>query len=446
MNKIHSMYKKLVSFSLVFVMVFFAAVPMPVAYAAKKVSENDPQIVEMREEIDDLEQKAEEAKAQREQLEGEIDEVSASAEQIQKQVNALQNEVDAYQNQINAINKQIKLLDSQIASTEKSIKETESKMADQEKQIAETQELLGQRIRAMYISGNVSTIEIILEADSFVNLLTRLELVSQVSKHDNQIVQDLKDQIAGLEAMKKDLEKKKTLLEANKKEIETSKASLVEAQNEVKKARNEVNAKLIILESYLNKLDKQDAQLEAIERQAEAQMADYNDRIYRLINGIASTGDGSAKLIWPVPYSSSYISSSFGTRTINGKTSTHYGLDITMPGADSWDKRIISAGDGVVLTATNACSHNYRKHYNCGCNGGYGRYVIIDHGNGVLAWYAHMASVTVSSGQKVSQGDTIGYMGCTGYSTGPHLHFEIRVGSGSRQNTAVNPLNYVSRP
>lgn len=442
-NKKYNRHQVIISLALVLVISFLLMYPLPQAYATT-YTENSPEVIANREKIDQIQKEIAQAQEQRKALESEIDDASASASEIQDQVNALQTEVNAYQKQIDALNKQINLLNSQITETEKSITETEAQIATQEEKISETRQVLGERIRAMYMAGNVSSVELILEADSFENLLTRLELVAQISKHDNAIIEELKDAISKLEKMKSELEEKKTSLEADKKEIEASKADVVAMQNEVKAAKSAVDAKLKKIERYLNSLENSDKQLAALQAKAEAQREAYEKEIEYMLNG-HSQGNGSASLIWPVPYSSSYISSGFGPRSL-GSSSIHYGLDITMPGADSWDKKIIAAGSGTVLIATNSCSHNYRKNYNCGCNGGYGRYVVIDHGNGVLAWYGHMASVSVSVGQTVSQGQTIGYMGCTGYSTGPHLHFEIRVGSGSRASTAVNPLKYVSKP
>ncbi len=443
-NKTHSRVKSIISLFMVFVFAVVGIASVP-AYA-KKYEETDPEIIALRKEIEALKNDAAKAREQRQKLEGEIDDVSASAMQVQKEVDALQEEVDVYQSQINALNKQIKLLDNQIVGIEKSIKETEEKVAEQEKKIKETQKLLGERIRAMYMSGNVSSVELILEANSFESLLTRLELVSQVSKHDNKIVDDLKSEIKEMEDLKTSLLKQKDTLTENKKEIETSKADVVASQKEIKALKSTVDKKLSKLESYLSTLNKQDSQLAKLEQQAEAQQAAYSYKIDQMLAGKASQGSGSANLIWPVPYSSSYISSGYGRRPGVGVGDFHYGIDITMPGAESNDKKIIAAGDGTVLIASSICSHNYRKNYSCGCNWGFGDYVVIDHGDGVRAYYAHLSHVSVTQGQTVSQGQTIGYMGCTGYSTGWHLHFEIRVGSGSQSQTARNPLNYVSKP
>ena len=130
------------------------------------------------------------------------------------------------------------------------------------------------------------------------------------------------------------------------------------------------------------------------------------------------------------------MSSGYGSRW----GTFHYGIDITGGGGNA---PIVAAAAGRVTIASNTCSHNYGKNYNCGCNGGYGNYVVIDHGNGLLTYYGHMSRAIVSAGTYVQQGQTIGYMGSTGYSTGNHLHFEVRVNDGtSRSVAARNPMNY----
>ncbi len=415
---------------------------------SKKLSEDDPIIQGYRDEIANLNKEIEDSKKKQEQIESEMAAASASAGALQEQIAAVQKQIDAHNEKIAVLNKQINALDAQINEINKNIEETQKKIEEQQIKIEETQKLLGERLRAMYMSGNVSTIEILLEADSFESLLNRMELVSQIAKHDSKIVEELTRQIEELEKMKVKLQEQMVKLEANKKEIEDSKAEVVAAKSEVNKVKSELDAKLNKLEKYLSSLDASNAELQAYQRSVEAQQAAYMDRIYMLINGIASTGDGSVEggLSWPVPYANTYITSPFGYRNIGGGRSMHYGIDISMGGASDYNKRIVASANGKVLIANGMCRHNYPKSSNCGCNGGYGNYVVIDHGNGMVVYYAHLASVNVSVGQVVARGQSIGVLGCSGYSTGPHIHYEIRIGSGSRSNTAKNPINYLNVP
>jgi murein DD-endopeptidase MepM/ murein hydrolase activator NlpD len=116
--------------------------------------------------------------------------------------------------------------------------------------------------------------------------------------------------------------------------------------------------------------------------------------------------------------------------------SYHKGIDIysqNIRGAN-----IIAAASGTVILVSNTCTHDYGKTYSCGCGGGYGNYCIIDHGNGYWTLYGHSEGITVTQGQEVQQGDVLGTVGSTGHSTGPHLHFEVRI-----NGVAQNPSDYV---
>ena len=413
--------------------------PAPIAYAADKsktdkANETDEKVQELKDQIASLDKDIADSKAKQAELQKEMEAANEPIAALQSQIGELQTEILAYDMKLNALNSQVQLLDEQIA-------ETEAQMSEQKMQIAATQKLLGERVRAMYMAGNVPLLEIVLTADSFENLLTRLELASQVSRHDNKIVDALKEQIADLENMKSALEKDKNRLEESKAEISS-------AKNAIEFQRSIVNSRLELLNSYVASLEKDSEELRAIQKKDQQLRLQYVNDMFRMVGGGASTGNGNVKgMIWPVPYKGSYISSDYGERAYNESASFHYGIDITMGGAGNNDKRIVASADGIVREVFDACTHNYRKSSNCGCNTGYGNYIIIDHGDGLLAWYAHLGSVTVSVGQTVAKGEDIGIMGCTGFSTGPHLHFEIRVNGtkNNRELNARNPLEYVSR-
>ena len=154
----------------------------------------------------------------------------------------------------------------------------------------------------------------------------------------------------------------------------------------------------------------------------------------------ASNTDGeiySGELRWPVPsYGKDWITSPFGYRwhPIWGTYLGHKGVDI----GGNYGTTIVAAEDGVVVDINTGCSHNYGKNYSCGCGGGYGNYVQVNHSNGLTTFYAHCQSVKVSVGQHVKRGQAIAEMGSTGSSTGAHLHFEVII-----NGVPKNPMNYV---
>jgi len=431
--------------ALLMCLVFVASLAFPFAYAKNygEYTKDDPEIVQRKEQIAALDKEIQESKEKQASLQKEIDAASEKASALQKQIDSVQSEIDAYNKKINLLNSQIGALNNQISAIETSVKETENKMEVQKSAIAETQKLLGQRLRAMYMTGNVSTVEIILDADSFESLLTRLELVAQIAAHDNKIVEQLQAEIKELNEMKKQLEEKKVQLEENKEDIKKARTEVEEDKSVVVSKKVDLDAKKSKLTSYLSGLSKDNRELKSYEASLKAKQDAYEAQIDAMINGIASHGSGSVgSMVWPVsPTSGCWVSSGYGYRTMSGESqSNHKGVDICRSGASSGGTNIVASASGTVIYVSNECGHNYPKsyryqdpHYST-----YGNCVFIDHGNGVVTRYGHMSSVSVYKGQHVSAGQKIGVMGCTGYSTGFHLHFEVRV-----NGNPANPMNYI---
>lgn len=155
--------------------------------------------------------------------------------------------------------------------------------------------------------------------------------------------------------------------------------------------------------------------------------------------------DQVGNYICPIPTEYDHgITRGFGVPTGGiGTTATHLGTDIysTNKGTGR-GTRVIAVCDGTIYAASSGCIHDFPKDYNCGCNGGYGKYVLLSADNGLDFYYAHLSGVIVKAGQKVKQGQVLGYMGCTGYSTGVHLHFEVRNTriQGNRAAQNIDPV------
>ena len=154
-------------------------------------------------------------------------------------------------------------------------------------------------------------------------------------------------------------------------------------------------------------------------------------RYYSVSSGDIQFITDGATFAWPVPGHTN-ITSTYGYRW----GTLHKGIDISDGGIEG--QPVVASRSGTVTRADNACPHNYPKNSSCGCGGGYGNRVEISHGDGTSTLYGHMLSITVSVGQTVNQGDIIGYVGCTGYSTGTHLHFEIK-----QDGVQVDPMPYL---
>ena len=414
--------KKIVALFFAIIFAISCAFPVYAENTTTKLSEEaKARIAELEAQNEKYKKEIADSKAKRKEIEGEIKDTKELAAPLQREVEALQSEISSYQKQINNLNSQISILNAQI-------KETDAKISKQRAKIEETQKLLGQRMRAMYMAGNTSTIELIFEADSFEDLINGIELAARIAKHDSDMIAGLKAEIADLDKLIKELEEDKITLQASKDDI-------VAAQAEIKANKAVVDQKVKKLESYIRSLSSKDKQLQQLEIDREKIMDRAASEIDEILRGKPSAFEGNPDgFIWPVASSSSRISSPYGTRTLDGKTKLHGGIDIAAPSNSS----VLAAADGVVIMADSSCSHNFPKHYTCcsGSYGSYGRFIIIDNGKGYTTLYAHLNKVLVKKGDRVKQGDKIGSVGTTGHSTGYHLHFEVRV-NGARKNPSA---------
>lgn len=371
-----------------------------------------------QEDLDDLERQIQE----QEDVIAQIEDKTASN---QEYLDALKKELDLTEQKLQSTQQSINSLSGQIDQAEAEIEQKQG-------QIDDTYAQLARRLRAMYMNGQTSPLEMLFGSEDYSTFLMSLELVSRTSAHDSQMIDEFKTLIDEQNQQKAELTAQKTELEAQR------------AQEEQEQAN--VQAKVDQQKELLNQLDEDSDQAVAIRQELEDQFDEYED-IIRQQAASGSQGDGSlgggssdggedsgssegsgdsggsgstdipdADFAWPlmdVAYGGgAYISSDYGPRT-SPYTGFHKGLDITCGGAQG--RRIGAAEAGTVIVAA------------YGWNGGYGNYMIIDHGNGLSTLYAHCSSLAVSVGDTVSRGQFIGNVGNTGNSTGPHLHFEVRI-------------------
>lgn len=396
--------------------------------------------------------------------------VSAGAESIdsmQQQLQALEDKNREYQDILdktesniaekeeynNALVSKVEVLDDKIAITKDSItdlnKSIEEKQADIYKanqDIEDQLDTLSERLRIIYMAGNTSDLEIILGAKDFSDFIDKVSLVQTLSSYDKELID-------GINVKLEKISKQKEELEADKTELETQQTSLEKDQGELNDLleKNEDTLRNLYSESEDAKsaLENAAAESDAIEAQirayyqkqqeaAQQQQSSNNGSSNSGSNnsGNSSSGESSdsgnssggsssgsidtpssSGFVWPSP-GYTYRTSEFG----EDRGYSHGGIDIGTPiGAT-----IVAADSGTVIATNNSCPHNWGKNGSCGCGGGFGNYVFIDHGNGKITIYGHLTNAVVSTGQYVSKGQTIGYAGSTGYSTGPHLHFECR--------------------
>lgn len=297
--------------------------------------------------------------------------------------------------QIELTQQEIELYDGMIA--DKSIEVDEAKTLE-----AQQLDKYRTRVRAMEENGGSSYVEYLLDADSLSDFLTAVDDIGEIMQSDRTL------EDAYIEAREN--------TEAVIAEYEEYKADIVEKQDELRNEQAELQAELdeatqLITDITANLADNAAVleQFEAAEREAETNVANMVLALEKQRQAEAAAAvAGTGAFIWPVP-SCTYLTSRFGLRVhpIYGTTKSHTGVDI---GAES-GATIVAADGGTVVMA--------------GVNSGYGNCVMMDHGNGYKTLYGHMSSIAVTNGQTVSQGDTIGYVGSTGVSTGPHCHYEV---------------------
>jgi len=281
--------------------------------------------------------------------------------------------------------------------------------------------VLGDRLVAIYQAGDTNVSDLILTSQSYGDLLERSTYLEQIQSRDETIigrVRDLRDQ---QEAVVVRLKKAKDTIETARNEIATEEKNLATARQAVQDQQAELKQARAERQSQVDSIDSKVDHLEDIE-------ADLQQKIQEQIaaaSGVSvlpagpMTSPSAAGLIWPV---SGTVTSGFGGRNSPGGigSTDHEGLDIAVPEGTP----VRAAASGTVIMAS--------------YNGGYGNYTCIDHGSGLSTCYAHQSAFAVSSGQSVDQGQVIGYSGNTGASTGPHLHFEVRI-----NGVAQDPLGYL---
>lgn len=367
------------------------------------------------------------------QLQSEINKLKQENQKIQSEINSLKNNIAKQEELKAAIEKKIANVHKQINLCNQEIAEINSKIAANEKEIKaknaeiEADELaFKKRIRAIYMSNSSSSIQVLLGADDFAQFLELSQLTASVSARDKLMIEELTKSLKELEEKQKENDK---LL----KDQLAVKETISQKQKELEAESKEIQSVILSINSDKQSLDsekaKNDAAIKAMQRELDSiANAGGNDT-----NVVYDGGD----FLWPTP-GITRITSGFGSRW----GSHHNGIDISN---GRWGGKIVAIADGRVTLVKAGCTHDYRKNplsTSCSCGGGYGNYIIIDHGkdskgNRYEAYYAHMQSVAVSSGQTVKKGQVVGYVGCTGRSTGPHLHFGMLVNKVWR-----NPMNY----
>lgn len=362
-------------------------------------------------------------------LQDEKDRLEQEAQEAQNKVNEAQGDIDDKQEDIDKIVEQIAVVNGEISEIQASIESYKADILEKEDSIAELTEkaeesmdVFRARLCAIYKAGDVSALEIILGASDFNDFVDKVQLLESMNEKDAKLLDEISAQMDTINKEVESLNSDKDLLEVEEAELADKQADLSDILAEHEK---ELAVLYGVQEDAQNTLDS----IEASQAENEKKIQDYYDSLKEDEGGTSSGGSGSGTVVtppqgggwvWPTPahyYITSYYCEDRGSYY-------HGGLDIA--GVNFMGCNVVAACSGTVIDSYNYCAHNWGKYGSCGCNGGWGNYVWIDHGNGKATIYAHLSSAIVYPGQSVSAGQLIGYGGTTGYSTGPHLHFECR--------------------
>lgn len=376
---------------------------------------------EIRQEINALRQEAEELEQQREALEAQLADNLEQMEQIVAQKNIIDQ-------QIALLNEQIRNASDRITAQNLLIADNQDQLDMAQADLAQLRAAFKERIRAMEEGGELSYWAVIFAAESFTDLLDRVNMIREIAEADQQRMAKLAEAAKAVEKARVALETEKGNLEIVKAQLQADQALLDEKRAQADALLRELISRGAQYEALLEEAEEaEQALLEQIaQKEDEFDEAKYQEWLATYVppaTGGESTGGGTVNTSgWMSPLRSYTLTSPFGMRThpITGEYKMHNGIDMAAPEGTP----IYAAKGGQVSIATYSSTAGY--------------YVQIDHGEGYRSVYMHMTQYKVSAGQYVAQGQLIGYVGNTGASKGNHLHFGI-----SQNGKYVNPVPYI---
>ena len=409
-----------------------------------------PTVVSAEDSISDLEQQLQQLEQENQKYQKILDDTKSDIAEKEEYKSALVSKVQVLDEKIAVTREKISSLNDDIKEKQDAYDKGLSEVEDQF-------DALANRLRILYMSGNATDLEIIFGAKDFSDLIDKMELVKSLANSDKELISEIQTKLDELSTQKESLE-------ADKKDLETQQSSLKSDQDEFNKlisdndeilknlyasnskAQNSLESAALKSDEIESKINEYyAAQKAAAEQAARASQSSSSSSSSSSGSSSSSSSSGSSSsgssssgsssvivpsgsgFAWPTPGFVSLSSEWFEDREVYN----HGGIDIA--GAGIMGTPVVAAADGTVIATNSSCTHNWGKSYSCGCGGGYGNYVMISHAGGKMTVYGHLTSLTVSTGQTVSRGQVIGYVGSTGNSTGPHLHYECRL-NGVRYN------------
>lgn len=323
-----------------------------------------------------------------------------------KQAKTVLGELSEIDENIEGVEQQLGVIKSDLNQVDGQVRNVRGNLSEAEGALRERTAVLNVRVKDIYMNGKVNYLEVLLESKSFSDFVTRFEFLKRIVRQDMELVEAIEAQRRDIAEKKQELESKLAQIKSLKRSRQRQQTNLEIAKENREEKLGEIKSRQKALEAALNELEQESKALE---------------QLIKKKTRSKTPAKGTGHLTWPVPGYTS-VSSPFGWRIhpILKERRFHDGTDFPAPQGT----RVVAADTGTIIYV--------------GWLNGYGKVVIIDHGAGLTTTYAHLSSQSVSEGDEVKRGDSIGKVGSTGWSTGPHLHFTVR-----KDGDAVEPMRYL---
>ena len=357
---------------------------------------------------EDSENNLTDLQTQQQDLQNQLNESNEQLEEVQSQLSENLQQIEKLDEKIQESESKITELDAQVSQLQAEISDIQTKLEVAEKNYEKQKDIMEKRLIAIYESGDTNYIDVLLKSSDLSEFLSNYYLISEITSLDRELLDEV--------------ETEKKEIELSKQKLEKNQASLATAlQTQTQTATVLQNTKTL-RENYIARLSDEEKAKQAQIDEITAAYEAVNNQILELAKQGLDTAYIGGVLAWPVP-GYTKITSNYGMRVhpITGQYKLHTGVDISAPiGAN-----FVAANDGIVTKAE--------------YNTAYGNMVVIDHGGGISTLYAHGSEILVTVGQTVKKNEAILKVGSTGYSTGPHAHFEVRI-----NGVVTNPIPYIT--
>lgn len=373
--------------------------------------------------LDKINQNIKEAQKELDSLDDQVADKKAYSDALMKKIDLLQDKLDALESNRDDLQSEIDAVQKRIDETQAEINKAEKEIEKKEQEFDGVYEEYCQRLRAMYISGNVSMLEVLLESGDISSILTRAEMVKSVSEQDSATLDDLMTKMEEINKEREELANNKIQLGKDKDSLNSRKQELQKSIDEYNSSKAELNAEVEECNAALASLDDKRSEVKETIDTNQEQKRQIEAEINNALSGSGSNKPGSGNYnpgTGQLAYPTSYRQISAGYPNYSNG-SYHGGVDWPCPTGTA-----VHASDSGVVVIAKKLTYSY------------GQYILIDHGNGLSTLYAHNSSLVVGVGDKVSKGQIIAYSGESGNATGPHVHFEVRL-----NGTRVNPMSYL---